>query len=96
MLAIVIPVQSILPDALAAILRKAPLSAEKVVFAWRASVGPVLDRVTAIELRDHVLHVRAKDAQWRRELERSAALIRTRLDALLGPDVIRYIDVELQ
>jgi len=41
-----------------------------------------------------VLYVRAKDAAWRREVERSAALIRSRLTDLLGEHVVRYIDVK--
>ena len=88
-----IPAQQVMTDALAAILRKAPLTPEKVAFAWRTAVGPAVDRVTTIELKGRVLHVRAKDAAWRREVERSAALIRARLDALLGEGVVRGIDV---
>jgi len=79
--------------ALAEVLRKAPLSAEKVAFAWRTAVGPAVDRVTTIELKGRVLHVRTKDAAWQREVERSAALIRTRLAVLLGDDVVRGLDV---
>jgi Dna[CI] antecedent, DciA len=88
-----IPVQDFMPGALAAILRKAPLTPEKVAFAWRSAVGPAVDRVTAVELRDGVLRVVAKDAVWQREVERSAAIIRARLAALLGQDVVRYVDV---
>jgi hypothetical protein len=84
-----------MPGALAAVLRKAPLTPEKVAFAWRTAVGPAVDRVTTIELRGAVLHVRAKDAAWQREVERSAALIRMRLDHLLGAAVVRGIDVTI-
>ena len=89
----VIPAQQVMPGALAAILRKAPLTPEKVAFAWRTAVGPAVDRVTTIELRGSVLHVRARDAAWQREVERSAGLIRARLDALLGEGVVRGLDV---
>ena len=82
-----------MPSALAAILEKAPLSPEKVSFAWRAAVGRSMDNVTSVELRDSILYVRTKDAAWRREVKRSAGLIRARLDKLLGADVIRRIDV---
>jgi hypothetical protein len=82
-----------MPEALAQILRKAPLSDDKVAFAWRSAVGPAVDKATRIELRDHVLYVQVQEKAWQRELERSAALIRSRLDALLGDDVVRYIDV---
>jgi hypothetical protein len=89
----VIPAQQVIPDALAVILRKAPLTPDKVAFAWRTAVGPAVDRVTTIELRGRVLQVRARDAAWQREVERSAALIRTRLAALLGDDIVRGLDV---
>jgi hypothetical protein len=88
-----IPVRHVMPDAVAAIVRKAPLSPEKVAFAWRSVVGPAIDRATVVEWTDGVLRVRTRDAAWRREVERSAALIRARLDALLGDRVVRYIDV---
>ena len=91
-----IPVHAIVPDALAEVLRKAPLTAEKVAFAWRMAVGPAVDRVTTIELKNGILHVRARDAAWQREVERSGRLIRTRLDALLGETVVRAIDVTVR
>ena len=79
--------------ALASILRRAPLTPEKVAFSWRTAVGPAVDKVTSVELHDGVLYVRAKDAAWQREVERSAALIRSRLDGLLGDRVVRRIVV---
>ena len=88
-----VPVGRILPDVLVSVLRKAPLSPEKVAFAWRTAVGPSLDRVTTIELVGRVLRVRARDAAWQREVERSAGLIRARLDTMLGPGIVDYIEV---
>jgi hypothetical protein len=82
-----------MPQALSAILRRAPLTPEKVAFSWRTAVGPAVDKVTSVELRNGVLHVRARDGVWTREIERSAALIRSRLDSLLGDGVVRYIEV---
>lgn len=82
-----------MPDALAAVLRKAPLSPEKVDFAWRMAVGPSVDRVTSVELQGHTLRVRARDEAWRREVERSATLICARLEALLGTGVVRGLHV---
>jgi predicted nucleic acid-binding Zn ribbon protein len=91
----VIPVRHVLPQAVAALVRKAPLTAEKVEFAWRSVVGPAIAHATAVDWSDDgVLRVTAKDAAWQREVERSAALIRSRLDALLGERVVRYIDVK--
>jgi hypothetical protein len=82
-----------MPDALADVLRRAPLTPEKVAFSWRTAVGSAVDKVTAVELRDGVLYVRARDAAWQREIGRSAALIRSRLDSLLGERVVRRIEV---
>jgi hypothetical protein len=82
-----------MPDALAAVLRRAPLTPEKVAFSWRTAVGSAVDKVTTVDLHNGVLYVRAKDATWQREIERSAALIRARLDALLGESVVRRIEV---
>jgi len=81
-----------MPGVLADILRKAPLTPEKVAFAWRSAVGPAVDNATTIELRQGVLYVTARDASWQREVERSAGLIRSRLTAILG-NVVRSIDV---
>ena len=87
------PVHRLLPDALAEILRKAPLTDDKVAFAWRSSVGPALDRGTSVTLREGILQVTAREAAWGREVERSEALIRARLDSLLGRGVVRAIAV---
>jgi hypothetical protein len=82
-----------MPEALAEVLRKAPLTPEKIAFAWRAAVGPGMDKVTTIELRGRVLHVRTKDAAWQREVERSLGLVRSRMEALLGKGVVGDIRV---
>ena len=88
-----VPLTQFIPDALAIVLRKAPLTPEKVAFAWRTAVGASLDQATTIELRDGVLHVAVKERAWKREVERSAALIRSRLDALLGAGVVHDVAV---
>ena len=88
-----IPVQTIVPGALAAVVRKAPLTKEKVGFAWRSAVGAAVAGATEALLDGTTLRVRARDQAWQREIERSAATIRTRLEDLLGPGVVRYLDV---
>lgn len=88
-----VPLSRVMPDALADLLRRAPLTPEKVAFSWRTAVGSVVDKVTAVELHNGVLYVRARDAAWQREIERSAALIRSRLASLLGEHVVRRIEV---
>ena len=90
---VVVPVQAVLPSVLAEVLRKAPITQEKVAFAWRQAVGQSMDHVTMVELRDDVLVVRARDAQWKREVERAIPVIRPRLESVLGPKVVRWIEV---
>jgi hypothetical protein len=90
-----IPVHQVMPAALAEVLRKAPLTPEKVAFAWRASVGPAINKVTTIELRGRVLHVRTKDASWQREVERSLGIVRSRMETLLGRGVVGDIQVRV-
>jgi Dna[CI] antecedent DciA-like protein len=91
----VIPVQQVIPGALEAVLRRTPLTREKVAFAWRVAVGPAVDRATMIDLRDNVLYVSAKDPAWHREIERSIPLIRKRLASLLGEHAVRRIQLPL-
>lgn len=90
-----IPVHQLMPSALAEVLRKAPLTPEKVAFAWRASVGPAINKVTTIELRGRVLVVHTKDASWQREVERSLGIVRSRMEALLGRGVVGDIQVRV-
>jgi hypothetical protein len=88
-----IPVYQLMPTAIAEVLRKAPMSPEKVAFAWRASVGPAINKVTTIELRGRVLLVRTKDPSWQREVERSLGIVRSRMEALLGKGAVGDIRV---
>ena len=90
-----VPVHQIVPEVLARIVRQAPLTPEKVAFAWRAAVGPAIDRVTTVELENRVLHVRVRDRAWRREIERVEGVIRNRLDGLLGVGVVRDMTVDV-
>lgn len=84
----------VMPAIVAEIIRKAPLCPEKVEFAWRASVGPAMDRVTRVRLDEHhVLHVIAADAHWAREVKRSSRLILSRVQALLGAETVKRLDV---
>jgi len=88
-----IPVHQIMPKALASVLNVAPLTPDKIAFAWRAAVGPAVGRMTTIELKGHTLHVKTKSAAWQREVERSAVVICTKLKPLLGDGVVRGLDV---
>jgi hypothetical protein len=89
----VIPLQQVMPAALAAVLRQAPLTAEKIAFAWRTAVGPAVDRASVVNLRGATLVVVVAQDEWRREITRSASLIRSRLDSVLGRGVVGAIDV---
>jgi hypothetical protein len=84
-------VHQVVPEALARVIRNAPLTPEKVAFAWRMAVGAAVDGATKVTLRDGTLYVVAREAAWRREVERSLGVIRTRLALILGDDVVRRI-----
>ena len=83
-----------MPDALASVLRLAPLTPEKVAFAWRTAVGAALDRATGVELHGATLVVVVKSDEWRHEIARSLPLIRARLNHVLGEGVVARIDLQ--
>ena len=85
------PLGQLMPRALAEIVRQAPLSPGKVEFAWRTAVGAGMARVSAVRLEDGVLLVEAHTAQWSAAIMRSSRIILSRMQALLGADVIRDI-----
>ena len=87
------PLTSALPGALAELLKDAPLSPGKVSFAWRAAVGPALERGTNVRLEGSTLLVDAGSAQWAREVRRSSGIILNRLQTLLGPGAVVSISV---
>jgi predicted nucleic acid-binding Zn ribbon protein len=76
--------QDLMTGVLPRLLRQAPLTPEKVQFAWRSAVGPQIARATRVELRDGRLLVSAEDERWAREVERAAHLILPKLRAILG------------
>ena len=87
------PLNSALPGALAELLRDTPLSAGKVSFAWRAAVGPGLERETAVRLEGTTLFVDAASKQWAKEVRRSSSIILNRLQTLLGDSTVVSISV---
>ena len=74
-------------------MRTAPLSDGKVAFAWRAVVGPALERATAVKFEGHVLIVETTSAQWSREVRRASPIILARLQRFLGEDTVTSITV---
>lgn len=87
------PLSHAVPAALAYLLRGAPLSDGKVTFAWRAAVGPALERATSVRLESGVLMVDTASEQWSREINRSRGVILARLKALLGDDAVTSIQI---
>jgi predicted nucleic acid-binding Zn ribbon protein len=87
------PLAHALPGALMELLRGTPLSDGKVTFAWKAAVGPAIERVTAVKLERKVLLVETASAQWSREVMRSSPVILKRLQSLLGADTVERIEV---
>ena len=87
------PIHHAVPGALVALLREIPLSPGKVGFAWRAAVGPALDRATSVKRDGRVLLVDVAGPQWAREVTRAAEVILTRLQTLLGKDTVTSITV---
>ena len=79
--------------ALGALLREAPLSREKVAFAWTAAVGPAIDRVTSVRLEGTRLLVDVQDDGWSREVTRMRSMILPKLQSLLGTTTVTSIEV---
>jgi hypothetical protein len=87
------PLSQSIPGGLADLLRGAPLSPGKVDFAWKAAVGPAMQRVSAVRLDGGVLIVEAVTLQWAREISRAAHVILPRLQTLLGRETVTAIQV---
>ena len=87
------PLTHALPGALVELLRGSPTSDGKVTFAWKAAVGPAIERVTHVKLERGVMLVEAASAQWSREVMRASPVILRRLQSLLGADTVERIEV---
>jgi len=84
----------IIGPALVGIVRPAPLSVEKVLFAWRLSVGPAVARATRVTLGDdRVLVARLADGRWHSELDRQSRMILSRMQDLLGDDTVTRLEL---
>jgi len=81
------PIQPLLARTVAALVRPAPMSPEKLLFAWRAAVGPAVARATKVRITpERALEVHPDDDRWCGEIERSAAVIVARLQEMLGSE----------
>lgn len=73
-------------------LARQPMSAAKVVFAWRVAAGPALARSANAEWSSEgTLTLYARGAAWQREIERAVPVIKDRLAFLLGHQIVRRI-----
>ena len=86
------PASRLLSTVLPTLLARAPLTSDKVEFAWRTVVGSAMARATRVRLLESgTLVVRVHDPNWRREVEGAFTLILPRLEPLLGPQAVRRI-----
>jgi hypothetical protein len=81
------PLGQLVDRVVPALIARAPLTPEKIKFAWRTAVGPAIDRATEVRLVEHTLVIHG-DARWLAEIDRSRDLILRRLTRLLGPGVV--------
>lgn len=82
-----LPIQNIAASVLADVIRRQPPSRARTAFAWTVVAGPAMARATAVDLREHILYVTAKDARWAREINRAHDVVLARLQALLGSEL---------
>ena len=88
-----IKANQVMQGVVAEVIRKAPLTAEKVAFAWRLAVGAAIDKSTTVRLADNgVLYVRAETPAWLAAVRKSTSLIQIRLDDLLGENTVKKLD----
>lgn len=90
-----IKANQVMPAVVADVIRKAPLSDEKVAFAWRLAVGAAMDKSTKVRLgEDGTLHIRTDSQAWTDSIRASVGLIRSRLAHFLGEDAVKRISYE--
>ena len=87
-----IKANQVMPAVVAEVIRKAPLTDEKVSFAWRLAVGPAVAKATTVRLAaDGTLYVNAESKAWVDSIRASVGLIRSRLAHYLGEDAVKRI-----
>jgi len=89
---IVIKANQVMPAVVGEVIRKAPLTDEKVAFAWRLAVGPAIAKATTVRLApDGTLYLTAESKPWVDSIRASIGLIRSRLAHFLGDDAVKRI-----
>jgi hypothetical protein len=86
------PLTTLADTVLPSLLARAPLTPEKIDFSWRLSVGAAVHRACGVTLTNGVLEVSAPDRAWAHEIERSAEVILSRMQRMLGRDAVRRIE----
>jgi Dna[CI] antecedent, DciA len=86
-------IKTAMPALVAELVRGAPLSHGKVDFAWRMTVGPSIQRATAVRLEANILVVETASAQWSAEVRRSTPVILARLQTFLGEATVTRLEV---
>lgn len=81
------PIQNFSSEVLAELVRRQPASPARTSFAWQVAVGPALARTTTVELVEGVLHVRARDQRWLKEIRDLRQQVLLRVQHVLGPEV---------
>ena len=81
-----------MPAVVGEVIRKAPLTDEKVAFAWRLAVGPAIAKATTVRLAaDGTLYLTAESNAWVDSVRDSVGIIRSRLAHFLGDDTVKRI-----
>jgi hypothetical protein len=89
---IVIKANQVMPAVVGDVIRKAPLTDEKVAFAWRLAVGPAINKATTVRLgSDGTLYLTAESKAWVDSVRDSIGIIRSRLAHFLGDDAVKRI-----
>ena len=83
-----------LPAIVAEVIRKAPLTDEKVAFAWRLAVGPAMAKASTVRLAPNgILYVKTESPAWSDAIGKSFGVIRSRLAHYLGEDAVKRFDL---
>jgi hypothetical protein len=91
----VTPASEILTGVLAEVIKKAPLTPEKVAFAWRLAVGPAVAKATTVSLDAvGVLHVQASTPAWIAAVRKSTSLVHHRMNDLLGEGTVKTVQFD--
>ena len=81
-----------MPAVVGEVVRRAPLTDQKVAFAWRLVVGPALGKATSVRLgSDGTLYVTAESKAWNDSIRSSIGMIRSRLAHYLGEETVKRI-----